>query len=84
MRTAKISHLFRALIDQKNDEFHFRMILGDRICDMMQKCRFTCARRRDDQPALTHAERRHQVHDPCRVTVRHRLELDFFVRIDRG
>src|SRR6266513_1848861 len=60
------------------------MILGDRICDVMQKCRFTCAWRRDDQPALTHSERRHQVHAPCCVTVRHRLELDFFVWIDRG
>src|SRR5205823_4237187 len=42
------------------------------------------ARRRDNQTALAHSQRRHQVHDPRRVTVRHGFELDFFVRINRG
>src|SRR5262249_10754320 len=49
---------------------------------MQQRC-LPSARRRDNQTALPHSERRHQIHDPRRVTVWHRLELDSLVRIDR-
>ena len=84
MRSAKIGHFLRAFIDQKNDQDHLRMILCDRIGDVMQQRRFACARWRDNQTALAHAQRRHQVHDPRRVTIRHGLELDLFVRIDGG
>ena len=83
MRTTKIGHLFRAFIDQKNDQFHFRMIFRDRIGDVMQQCRLAGARRSDNQTALAHAQRRHQIHDPRGVTIRRRLQLDPFVRIDR-
>src|SRR5438552_6017314 len=60
------------------------MVLCDRIGNVMQQRRLACARWRDNQTALAHAQRRHQVHDPRRVTVWHGLELDFFVRIDSG
>src|SRR4030095_7917713 len=49
---------------------------------MKQGC-LASARRRDNQTALPHSERRHQIHDPRRVTIRHCLKLDSFVRIDR-
>ena len=84
MRSAKIGHFLRAFIDQKNDQDHLRVIFCDRIGDMMQQRCLACARWRDNQTALAHPQRRHQVHDPRRITIRHRLELDFFVRIDGG
>ena len=60
------------------------MIFCDGICDMVQQRCFASARWCNNQTALAHAQRRHQVHDPRRVTIRHGLELDFFVRIDGG
>jgi hypothetical protein len=83
MRTTKISHFFGTFIDQKNNELHFGVILSDRFGDVMQQRRFACARRRDNQTALTHSQRRHQIHDPRGITIRGRLELDPFVRVDR-
>ena len=79
----EIGHFFRPFIDQKNDQIHLRMILRHRVGDVMQQRRLARARRRDDQTALAHAERRHQIHDARGVTIRHRLELDPLVRIDR-
>jgi hypothetical protein len=84
MRTTKVGHLFRALIDKQNDQNDLGMIFGHRLGDMMQQGGLAGARRGDNQTALPHSERRHQIHDPSRVTVRHRFELDSFVRIDRG
>src|SRR5262249_34437674 len=60
------------------------MILGDRLGDMMQQCRLARPRWRDNQTALAHSQRSHQIHDPRGVTIRDRLELDSLVRIDRG
>ena len=60
------------------------MIFHDRIGDVLEQRRLAGARRRDDQAALAFAERRHQIHDPRRVTIGHGLELDPLVRIDRG
>ena len=84
MRPAKIGHFFRALINQENDQDHLRVILGDRIGDVMQQSCLACARRRDNQTALAHSQWRHQIHDARGVTVRHRLELDPLVRVDGG
>ena len=70
MRPTKISHFFGTFIDQKNNELHLRMILGDRFRDVMQQRCLACARRRDNQTALAHSQRRHQIHDPRGVTIR--------------
>src|SRR5207302_10196507 len=43
---------------------------------------FARARRRHDQPALAHAERRHQIHDARRITIWLGLELDPLVGVD--
>src|SRR4030095_526255 len=84
MRTTKIGHLFRTLIDKKNDQNHLRMIFCHGVGDVMQQRCLARARWGDNQTALSHSERRHQIHDPRRVTVRNRLELDSLVWIDRG
>ncbi len=57
MRTPEISDLFRTFIDQENDHMHLFVIFRDGLGDVMQQRRFARARRRDDQPALAHAER---------------------------
>src|SRR5262245_56590208 len=82
MRPTKISHFFGTFINQKNNKLHFGVILSNRIGDVMQQRRFASARRRDNQTALANSQRRHQIHDPRGVTIRDRLELDAFVRID--
>ena len=83
-RAPKIRHFFRTFVDEENDQLHLRMILDDRVGDVMQQRRLAGAGRRDNQTALSHSERRHQIHDARRVTIRHGLELDAPVRIDRG
>src|SRR5437588_350333 len=62
----------------------FRVIFRHRIRDVMQQSGFTSARWRDDQAALAHPERRHQIHNPRGVAVRNGLELDPLVWVDRG
>ena len=79
----EIGDFFRPFIDQENDQLHLRMIFHDRVGDVMQQGRLAGARRRDDQTALAHAERRHQIHDPRGVTIGHGFELDPLVRVDR-
>src|SRR5436190_1277579 len=50
---------------------------------MKQGC-LAGARWGDDQAALAHPERRHQIHDPCGVAVRNGLELDPLIGVNRG
>ena len=83
-RAPEVGDFFRPFIDQQNDQFHLLVILRDRFGDVMQQSRFAGARRRDDQTALTHPERRHQIHDARRVTVGHGFEFDPLVRVDCG
>ena len=79
----EVGDFLRPFIDQQDDQFHLRMILHDRVGDVMQQRRLAGARRRDDQAALTHAERRHQIHDARGVTIGHRFEFDPLIRVDR-
>ena len=83
MRTTEIGDLFRAFVDKENDHLHLRMILCDRLGDVMQQRCLASARRGDNQTALAHTERRHQIHDAGRVTLRGRLQFDALVWINR-
>ena len=80
---AEIGDFLRALIDEKNDELHLRMIFHDGVRDVVEQGRLARPRRRNNQTALSHAERRHQIHDARGVAVRDRLELDLAIRVDR-
>src|ERR1700730_422872 len=51
---------------------------------MMEQSCLAGARRCDNQTALAHAERRHQIHDPRRVTIGNGFELNPLVWVDRG
>ena len=57
-----VGHLLRTLVDQQHDERDLGVILGDRVGDLLQQDRLARARRRDDQAALSLADRRDEVH----------------------
>ena len=59
------------------------MVLDDRLRDVLQQHRLAGARRRDDEAALPLADRRPQIHDPCREVFGRRLELQPLLRIQR-
>ena len=72
------------LVDEQHDERDLRMILGDRVRHLLQENRLAGARRRDDQPALALADRRHEVdHAHAQVAVA-RLEAQARVGIARA
>jgi hypothetical protein len=59
------------------------VVLGDAVGDTLQQHRLAGPRRRDDQAALTLAERRQQVHHPARQVGVLGLERELFLRIER-
>ena len=59
------------------------MIEVQAVRDVFQQRRLACFRRRDDEAALPFAERGEEVDDARGQSVRLRLELEHFVRIDR-
>jgi hypothetical protein len=66
------------------DDAHFGMVLGDGVRDLLEQDRLARARRRDDEPALTLPDRRHDVdHAHAQVAV-FRLEAQARVRIARA
>ena len=54
---------FRTLVDQQHDQVRFRMVVRDRLRDVLQHHRLAGFRRRDDQSALAFADRRDQIED---------------------
>jgi len=85
MRTTKIGHLFRALIDKQNDQNDLRMIFSHCIgkCDAAAlSCRCAAGRQSNRACPIPSGVIKSMIR--VVVTVRHRFELDSFVRIDRG
>ncbi len=85
-RALHVGHFFRPLVDQQHDQIAFRMIVGDRVSDVLQQHRFAGARRRHDQGALPFADRRHDVDDTGREILLGRIlvfHLQPFVGIER-
>ena len=60
------------------------MVGCDRVGDRLQHHRLAGTRRRDDQSALTLADRHQHVHDTAGVVVLGRFELRLLLRIERG
>jgi hypothetical protein len=56
-----VGDFFGALIDQKNNQRHFRMIDGNGIGDRLQHHGFAGSRRRVDQSALTFTDGAEQI-----------------------
>ncbi len=65
-RALHVGDFLRPLVDQQHDEIALRMIGGDALRDVLQQHGFAGARRRDDQRALAHADRRDDVDDAAR------------------
>ena len=68
---------------QKDDQHHLRVILCDRVRDLLEQNRFPGARRRDDEPALPFSDRRQEVHDPRRHVIAAELEPQLLLGIER-
>src|SRR5471032_2293788 len=78
-----VGDFFGALVDQQHDQRYLGMIGGDRIGDVLQQHRLAGAWRRNDQPALTLADGRQQVHHAARIIVAHGLKLQPLMGIQR-
>ena len=85
-RALHVGDFLGALVDQKHDQIAFRMIVRDRVGDVLQQHGLAGARRRHDQGALAFADRRHDVDDACREILLGRIlvfHLQPLVRIER-
>ena len=65
-----------ALVDEKDDEHRLGVVLGNRIGHLLEKNRLADARRRDNEAALSEADRREEVDDARRELLRVGLEDD--------
>ena len=85
-RPLHVGHLFRPFIDQQHDQITFRVVLFDRVGDVLQQHRLTRPRRCHDQRPLPFADWRHQIDDPGRPVLDRRV-VHFhgqpFIRIKR-
>ena len=84
---AHVGHLFRALIDQQNDEIAFRMVFFDGGRNILHQDRLTRTRRGNDQSALAFADRGNDIDDPAGAILLGRiaaLHLETLFRIERG
>ena len=59
-----ICNLLRALIDQKNDQMHVRIVSQNRLCHIFQQSCLTGFRRRYDHSSLSFTDRADQIYDP--------------------
>ena len=62
-RPLHVGDFLRPLVDQQHDQITFRVIVGDRVGDVLQQHRLAGTRRRHDQRALAFADRRDDVDD---------------------
>ena len=78
-RALHVGDFLRPLVDQQHDQIAFRMIVRDRVGDVLQQHRLAGARRRHDQRALALADRRHDVDDAGREILLGRI-LEFHLQ----
>ncbi len=78
-RALHVGDFFRPLVDQKHDQIAFRMIVRDRVGDVLQQHGLAGARRRHDQRALAFADRRNDVDDAGREILLGRI-LEFHLQ----
>ena len=62
-RALHVGDFLRPLVDQQHDQVAFRVIVGDRVGDVLEQHGLAGARRRHDQRALAFADRRDDVDD---------------------
>ncbi|MCY1231537.1 hypothetical protein D9M72_439900 [compost metagenome] len=75
-RALHLGHFFRALIDQQHEQVGFRMVVGDRVRDVLQHHGLAGLGRGHQQRALAAADRRDHVDDAA-GDVLFRLDVAF-------
>jgi len=82
-RALHVGHLFRAFVDKQDDQVYLRMVGGNGVRYFLEQYGFTGAGRRDDQGALSFADRGHQVYDPHVHVLARGLQADALLGIQR-
>ena len=85
-RTLHVGDFLRPLVDQKHNQIAFRVIVRDRVRDVLQQHRLPGARRRHNQRALALADRRDDIDDAGGEVLLGRIlefHLQPLVRIER-
>jgi hypothetical protein len=82
-RALHVGDFFRPLVDQQHDQVDLGVVMGDAVRDVLQEHRLAGARRRDDQAALSLADRHHHVEHARREVFRVGLERDLRLRVER-
>jgi hypothetical protein len=59
--TSEVSDFFGTFVDEENDEGGFWVVFDDGLRDIFQEDRLSCTRRRDDECALSFAERSYEI-----------------------
>ena len=82
-RALHVGHLFRALVDEQDDQVNLGVVGGDRVGDVLQQHGLAGARRRDDQGALPLADRAGDVDHAHRQVVVAGLQDQALIRVER-
>lgn len=83
-RTANVCDLFRALVDQQNNDFNIRMIDADGVGDLFEQCGFARFGRRYQKAPLPSADRGDQIHQTGSKNMFVVFQGNAFIGIDRG
>lgn len=78
-----IRNFFRSLVYQQHDQFRFRVMFFDAVCDFFKKDCFTGFRRCNYESSLSFSDRCHQV-DEAQGKVPAVLQNQPFIREDRS
>ena len=82
-RALHVGDLFRALVDQQDEEVHVRVVARDGVGELLEDRGLAGLGRRDDEAALSLADGAHEVHDARRRVVLLGLETQTLVGIQR-
>ena len=83
-RPLHVRHLFRPLVDQQHDDVALGTVVQDGVGDELEQHGLAGIGRRDDEPALSLADRNQQVHDAHRDVASRMFEHQPLVRKERG
>ena len=79
-----VGDLFRAFVDEEDDECDLGVIFADGVCDVLEEVRLAGSGWGDDERALSFSDRREHVKYACGVIFGIVFETEAFLRIERG
>ena len=83
-RLLHVGHFLRPLVDQENNDMHFRIILKNGFGGILEQGGFSCLRRGNNHASLTLSDRADQIHDTHGRASARPLQVDSLVRENRG